>query len=467
MLSALALAAAGALAIGPHAARGQQPAAAGQNPAKGADLQPPSGGVGSGGNARPQIGTGTVVTIRKQLTGDFTYRFVSDKDQSAAPIPLPASAAADAPIPVNMPATFTSKTALLEVVDKSRGSVARIPMSSGSAVTLTEASFKYVQTVFVAVQHEGKAVTDVLVTISNATHKYSMAWPLKATDKGIAQFASVPMGEPITVAINGAGHASISQTNTLIPGYPPDGYHWPLITVDWPDVATVAPAPLSTPLPVPPPSSASASREDRDSNGGASERRQDNGGGWLSSLINTLLGLVVVALIIYGALWAFNKGHVKTLLDKAGINTADMSAGAAVQPSPFDKPSRAPLTPITEGTADPFTGAGTVIGAPTAAAAGPRLVATAGAYSGSIFALTGAYSEIGRDAANTVPLPNDTNSSRRHATINSAGSEYSVTDNGSSNGTFLNGVRIPPNAPQPLRVGDELQVGMTRFRFEV
>src|SRR5580693_2761836 len=37
-------------------------------------------------------GAGTTIQIKKELTGDFTYRFVTDKDQTSAPAPLPAPA---------------------------------------------------------------------------------------------------------------------------------------------------------------------------------------------------------------------------------------------------------------------------------------------------------------------------------------------------------------------------------------
>jgi hypothetical protein len=180
-------------------------------------------------------------------------------------------------------------------------------------------------------------------------------------------------------------------------------------------------------------------------------------------------------------IWAYHQGHIKTLLDKAGINTAQMATGGSPQPSPFDKPAKAPLTPITEGTADPLGGMGGMAGggmagggiggvgvmaAAPVVAAGPRLVATMGTYAGSIFPLIGGAVDIGRDTGNGVPLPNDTNASRRHATIQTTGGQFAVVDNGSSNGTFVNGVRINVQTPQPLRPGDELQVGMTRFRFE-
>ena len=90
-----------------------------------------------------------------------------------------------------------------------------------------------------------------------------------------------------------------------------------------------------------------------------------------------------------------------------------------------------------------------------------------GTYAGSIFPITSSSIDMGRDASNGVPLPNDNNASRRHATIEQSAGIYTVTDHGSSNGTFLNGVRIASENPLPLQPGDEVQIGMTRFRFEV
>ena len=107
----------------------------------------------------------------------------------------------------------------------------------------------------------------------------------------------------------------------------------------------------------------------------------------------------------------------------------------------------------------------TPAGAPMAASTGvPKLVGSQGTYAGHIFEITGASAVIGREAGNDVPLPNDTTSSRRHATITVSGGEYSIRDEGSSNGTFVNGAKI---TEQKLRPGDELQIGGTKFRFEV
>ena len=195
-----------------------------------------------------------------------------------------------------------------------------------------------------------------------------------------------------------------------------------------------------------------------------SQRQPD--GNPLNSLVSTVISLLFLAAVGYGVFHAYKTGKLKTLLDRLGINTEAAPVGSGGIPDPFAKP-RTPIQPITEGTADPFAGA-VLAGGPSGPAVsdGPRLIATSGAYSGNIFPISGPTADIGRDAGNTVALPNDTNTSRRHATIQASGGQYIVIDNGSSNGTFVNGVRLAGHSQQAIRPGDEVQIGMTRFRFE-
>jgi hypothetical protein len=49
--------------------------------------------------------------------------------------------------------------------------------------------------------------------------------------------------------------------------------------------------------------------------------------------------------------------------------------------------------------------------------------------------------------------------SREHATLQIAGDRILVTDLGSTNGTFVAGLRLPPNTPAELHKGDELMLG--------
>jgi pSer/pThr/pTyr-binding forkhead associated (FHA) protein len=81
---------------------------------------------------------------------------------------------------------------------------------------------------------------------------------------------------------------------------------------------------------------------------------------------------------------------------------------------------------------------------------------------GQIYPISG-EATIGRDPGNAVSLSMDTTVSRRHAVIAAADGGYVIRDQGSSNGTFVNGARV---TDAPLRPGDEVSIGGTRFRFE-
>ena len=50
-----------------------------------------------------------------------------------------------------------------------------------------------------------------------------------------------------------------------------------------------------------------------------------------------------------------------------------------------------------------------------------------------------------------------TNVSKRHAELNHVDGQVTVTDLGSTNGTFCNGDRIPPHKPVPIGSGDRLR----------
>ena len=71
---------------------------------------------------------------------------------------------------------------------------------------------------------------------------------------------------------------------------------------------------------------------------------------------------------------------------------------------------------------------------------------------------------MGRDPANAIGLPDDTKASRAHArVVRDSGGNWVVEDNGSTNGTFVNGQRI---TRQELAPGDTILIGATALRFE-
>ncbi len=56
--------------------------------------------------------------------------------------------------------------------------------------------------------------------------------------------------------------------------------------------------------------------------------------------------------------------------------------------------------------------------------------------------------------------------SGQHARIDYAGNEWTVTDIGSTNGTFLNGQQIPVNVAQPIHIGDKIRFSTVEFTVD-
>ena len=72
---------------------------------------------------------------------------------------------------------------------------------------------------------------------------------------------------------------------------------------------------------------------------------------------------------------------------------------------------------------------------------------------------------IGRAPTNALVV-NDAKASSRHAEISPSGSGYSISDLGSTNGTFVNEQRLDRNVPRMLTAGDKVRIGDTVFTYE-
>jgi len=92
---------------------------------------------------------------------------------------------------------------------------------------------------------------------------------------------------------------------------------------------------------------------------------------------------------------------------------------------------------------------------------GPRtravLTIVGGTETGRILSLSGGLRfTLGRRASSTHRI-DDASISGTHASVIATGTEYVVNDEGSTNGTYVNGQRI--TEPTPLRDGDRVQLG--------
>ncbi len=94
-----------------------------------------------------------------------------------------------------------------------------------------------------------------------------------------------------------------------------------------------------------------------------------------------------------------------------------------------------------------------------------HLVLKSGPGSGTEFLLDKAELFLGRDPGNDIVI-NDPEVSRRHARLLKVGDTYSIEDLGSTNGTFIRGLRLA--APVTLRPGEVITLGeRVIVQFEV
>ena len=188
--------------------------------------------------------------------------------------------------------------------------------------------------------------------------------------------------------------------------------------------------------------------------------QQDASSGWIGILI-------AIALCYAGFRYAQNKGFtVVGMLTKAGVTLPKDPDPVPQAQRPGNAATALPPLPGLDALPSPVPG--TAAQSPTAGftASGPLiLVATDGQASGKRFKLSGTMT-IGREMSCNIPLTNDQTISRNHAEVLcSPDGSYTVTDKGSSNGTFVNSTRVTGSAQ--LVAGDTLVVGAQRFRVEV
>jgi pSer/pThr/pTyr-binding forkhead associated (FHA) protein len=73
---------------------------------------------------------------------------------------------------------------------------------------------------------------------------------------------------------------------------------------------------------------------------------------------------------------------------------------------------------------------------------------------------------IGRGPGCDVRLP-DPSVSHRHASVRRQGREWVLVDEGSTNGTFVGGVRLAKGSPRPVKTGDLVRVGRVWLEVKI
>ena len=186
--------------------------------------------------------------------------------------------------------------------------------------------------------------------------------------------------------------------------------------------------------------------------------------GSVSLLPTVLICLAVVAVAAVAAMVILRRGKNAAPAGKTAARTRGSGAAqnsAQVHKAAYPKTAPADVFPKT-APADP-------IGRTMPADILPqlRLVGTEGVYAGRRFALEGTL-RLGRlPDQNDLVFPADTTGvSGRHCVVRLTNGGATLTDLGSSFGTFLSdGTRLQPNQAAELKVGDSFTLGSQKQRF--
>ncbi len=202
---------------------------------------------------------------------------------------------------------------------------------------------------------------------------------------------------------------------------------------------------------------------------GADEKSKETprGANPFGTLVSLVIGLAILAALGSGVYMYFkgSPDQAKDLLKKAGLDpdAADQAAQAQAQAAPAPKPMQkivlddAAPTPLQQGAAAVAGAIGAVQDAVGMHAY--KLVGT----NGEEYDIRGGEYKIGREGAD-ISFGADSGVSRSHAVISRTSSGVTITDLGSTNGTYVNGVKIVQTTE--LKAGDLLILGTIRLRCE-
>lgn len=349
---------------------------------------------------------------------------------------------------VDLDASGAKPDAFLQVLDANTGNLAAKRLADASkGLLVRDSDFNLIGHVQVSVVHDGAPLEFATVTLNDgAKSKDQIVDP---SSKGIADFYGVKAGSIKVTAKYKVGQESKTQNESFDVALKRDlpvPVH--VMTIVEP-VATVQVA-----------GSASDQAPTKESAKAAPEHPSNPFG----SVFVYLLAVCFVILVIYlGFTWLTrNPQKSRAAMQKLGVQLQDPitpSHSAATQVAPQAPPEPQPQIILQDAAPTPL-GVAAMPAAPSIPGGPPGLVQE----NGQRFDLPEGTFSVGRDAAAGIALPYENSVSRRHAEVVRTGDSVVVRDLGSSNGTFVNGIKV--NGEATLRPGDTVQFGTVRFRFE-
>ncbi|MCS7209031.1 MAG: FHA domain-containing protein [Fimbriimonadales bacterium] len=349
------------------------------------------------------------------------------EDDGGNPLSAPQKTS-DASVNLKLP----ENAATLWVYDATTGNLAQLKVAQLKEKTeLKSERWTHVARLQVNLQAQDKPVASALVSLTDAQGN-TQTRVLEPSAEGILVFERVPLGKITLVARYGDEQKATQETTLKAER----ALRVPVVELT-----------LSGAVPTLEPSETAAKTD---------ETPQASRIGALVMFV-IALALAVGVIVFLVRLAVQKPQQLGAAMSKLGVELPQATTGSASAVASAAPPQ--PELPPLESAGVPPT-----IAMPTAAKPATRLVATQGPYAGQAFELTGELMTVGREAVHPIALVNDMGVSRTHAQIVRQGDQTLIEDLGSTNGTYVNGVRI--SAPTPIKPGDTLQLGASLFRVE-
>jgi len=341
------------------------------------------------------------------------------------------------------------------VWDRKTNNVAARPLKNieQSSWTVDAKWYKVIGEVVVKVQFEGKPVSAADITLSSGDWKASLL--LDPSAKGEARFFGPPPGElKATVEYRKEDGGKDSTTVSQKVALERDSSEINMVVAIPSKVATLEEA-----------STAASEGEPAKETEGTRTSGKDSPANPIGQFVSAVLVLGIVVGGGYAFLRYMKKDPtaLKDQLTKLGVQIPDPNALPADDgPPPMTPSTPQPVAQIVLGPdANDF---GSIdLSAPIATSlitGTPKIRRD----DGTVIELAEGDTTVGREDGLPVSLSGESTVSRRHAVLSRSGDSVVVRDLGSTNGTFVNGMKV--SAEVPLRAGDDVQFGSVRFRYE-
>jgi hypothetical protein len=339
----------------------------------------------------------------------------------------------------------------LYVWDKATGALAEKTISDSTKDwKVSAADFSRIETVTVAAQHNGQPLASGEISLGDGDSRHTAIVDQNAP----ATFFDVKSGKlNVTVKYREKDGTTGSVTQVFTAAPKPDGLNLTVAVAD--DVATGAGAP---------PASSQAGDLQGPPKVPAAKANP------VGAAIVWLVAVLAVGFIVYNIMrfMKSNPGTVGQKLQQLGVQVpqpgdAGLSPAQPIMPAAVAPPQPVQKIDLGNAAPDPVGAAAPVFATPVGAISTgqPSLLSS----SGVAIPLMDGETVVGREPGLGLSLTADSTVSRRHATLQKVGNDVTVTDLGSSNGTYVNGAKIA--VPTVLRQGDAVQFGSAKFQYVI